>query len=77
MPALFHAYTREEHVGFIENSVKHIKERVRCVCHAAGYKRYTRLMTISFIERVVDMLKKFPSENDISEYLVPSTIVEG
>ena len=56
LPALFHAYAREEHVGFIENSVKHIKERVRCVCHAAPYKRYTRLMMISLIEGVLDML---------------------
>jgi hypothetical protein len=34
-------------------------------------------MTISLIEGVVDVLKKIPSENSISEELVPSTIVEG
>ena len=57
--------------------MKHIKERVQCVCHAAPYKRYTRLMTISLIEGVVDILNFFPSENGISEDLAPSTIVEG
>ena len=50
---------------------------MRCVCHAALCKRYTRLMIMSSIEGVVDMLNFFPSETDMSEDLKTSMIVEG
>ena len=77
LPINFHAYSKDEHVGFIENAVKFIKERVICVCYTVPYRKYTILTTRSLIEGVIDILNLFPSENGISEDLGPSTIVEG
>ena len=56
IPANFHAYAKDKNVGFIENSVKFVKERVTSVCHAAPYKKFTRLMKRSLIEGVINIL---------------------
>ena len=72
-----HIYAKEEHVYFIKNAIKTIKERAQPVCHTAPYRRYTFLMTQSLIEGVIDMLNFFPSKNAISDTMGPAVIVEG
>ena len=64
-------------MGFIENAIKTIKERARSVCHTEPYRRYTFLMTQSLIEGVIDMLNFFPSNNTISDTMVPAMMVKG
>ena len=34
LPTITHIYGRDEHVGFIEQAIKVIKERCRCICHS-------------------------------------------
>ena len=45
--------------------------------HTVPYRRYMRLMTQSLVEGVIDMLIFFPSENEISDTMVPAMLVEG
>ena len=68
---------RDEHVGPVERSIRTIKERARCTCHALPYKRYTTIMIQSLIENVVYWLNNFPAEDGISDHLSPAAIVEG
>ena len=72
-----HIYTQGEHVGIIERSIRTIKERARCICHALPYKSITRLMTKSVVRNCVKWLNAFPSENGISSTLSPCNLVEG
>ena len=70
-----HIYATDEHVGFIENAIRHVKERVRCVCHGAPYQKYTRLMTTSVVEGTIDLINIFPTGNGISVDMSPAMIV--
>ena len=76
-PTIFHIYARGEHVGFIENAVKTIKERARSTCHSTPYRRYTKLMTQSLIAGVIDIINFFPSKNAVSDTMSPAMLVEG
>ena len=76
-PINLHIYAKEEHVEFIENSIKTIKERARCVCHTEPYRIYMRLMMQSLVEGVIYMLNFFPSKNAISDTMGPAMLVEG
>ena len=75
-PINLHIYAKEEHVGFIDNAIKKIKERARSVCHTTPYRRYTSLMTQSLIKVIIDMLNLFPSKNAISDTMGPAMLVE-
>ena len=66
-----------EHDGFIERSVQTIKEHVRSMCHSVPYKRFTKLMVNSLIDRVVYWLNAFTPANGISCTLSPENIVLG
>ena len=44
-PKVMHIYAKNEHVGFIENAIKTVKERTRCTSQDAPFNRYTKLMT--------------------------------
>ena len=76
-PSLLHAYAKEEHVGFIENCNKVVKEHARVAVNGLLYKRYPKLMTMSLIEHITDLLNLFPSKGSISQNMSPATIVEG
>ena len=73
----FHIYTQGEHVGIVERSIRTIKERGRCICHALPYKRISRLMTRSVVNNSVKWLNAFPSDDGISSTLSPRNLVEG
>jgi hypothetical protein len=68
---------RNEHVGPVERSIRTIKERARCTCHALPYKRYTKVMVRSLVEQSVHWLNNFPADDGVSEVLSPATIVQG
>ena len=77
LPTILHVYAKEEHVGFIENAIKTVKERVRTMCHAVPYRKFTKLMTKSVVEGAVDLLNAFPSKNSVSDVISPSAIIQG
>lgn len=77
LPTIVHAYSKNEHVGEVENTVKFIKMRARCVCHSTPYKRFIILMTRSLIELVVDMINVFPRKNGVSDTMSPAAMVDG
>ena len=57
-PVNVHVYAYGEHVGFIENGVKTVKERTRAMCNLVPYTRYTVLMTQIVVEMATEMIKK-------------------
>ena len=77
LPAKLHICEKGAHVGGIERSIRHVKERARCTCHAVPYKRYTKLMTKALVEGVIYWLNNFPSKNGISQTMSPASIVLG
>ena len=77
MPISLEITGRDEHDGFVERSVRVIKERSRCTCHSIPYRAYPKLMTNSMIENVVNWLNAFPFKSGISQSMGPSTIVLG
>ena len=76
-PSLFHSYAKNEHVGPIENCNKVIKERGRAIVNGLPYDKYPKLMVVSLVEHVTDMLNSFPSKESISCTMSPAMIVEG
>ena len=77
LPALINIYGKDEHVGFLERSVRLVKERCRCMCHALPYKYFTRLMVRALVACAIRWLNAFPMEDGISDTMSPSMIVEG
>ena len=76
-PSILHSYAKNEHVGFIENCNKLIKERGRAIVNGLPYNKYPKIMIISLMEHVTDMLNIFPSKESVSDTMSPATIVEG
>ena len=76
-PALLHIYAANEHVGLLERGIRAVKDRSRCICHAAPYRRYPKLMVTYLLDHVVTNLNDFHSKNSISYTISPGTIVEG
>ena len=62
-PVNVHVYAEGEHVGFIENGVKTVKERTREICKSVPYTRYTVLMKRTVVEISTEMINAFPSKN--------------
>ena len=78
LPALIiNIYGKGKHVGFLELSIRFIKERCRCICHALPYKYFTRLMVRALVACVINWLNAFPMEGGISDAMGPSMIVKG
>ena len=76
-PAALNIVARGEHLGPIERSVRTIKERVRCSCHAIPYKRIPKLMTQSVVEKTVTWLNAFAARDGVSQTLSPAAIILG
>ena len=58
-PINVHVYAKGEHIGFIENGVKTVKERTRKMCNLVPYTRYTVLMKQSVVEMATEMINAF------------------
>ena len=63
-PGLLEVYPNKEHVGFIERSIREIKERARATCQNLPYQRLTKLMAKELIFGIVTALNTFANEND-------------
>ena len=74
---ILHIYAREEHVGVVERQIRSLKERLCSVIHGLPYKRYPKLMFISMVAHVVEMMNRFPKNNGLSSNMSPSEIIEG
>ena len=73
-PAQVHVYSPGEHVGFIENSNKTVKERMRCVVHSLPYDEVPRIFVICLVQHVVGYLN---NEKKQGRTLSPNAIVTG
>lgn len=70
-------YPPNEHVNEVERSIRTMKERSRCTCHAVPYTIYTKLMTEHLVKYVTQWLNTFPSETSVCKYMSPAAIIEG
>ena len=77
LPATLEPYARGEHVGFIERSIREIKERARATCAGLPFKRYPKIMVVELMNGIVHMLDTFTTTNNIGTNLSPGMIVEG
>ena len=73
----FEICAANQHTPEIERCVRSVKDRCRCMCHSAPFKRYTKLMTIHLIFTCVKWLNSFPSQNSFSKSMSPAKILEG
>ena len=48
LPINVEIYATNEHVAPIERQIRTTKERTRCTCHAAPYRKYPKIMTIIY-----------------------------
>ena len=76
-PYHLHTCTANEHIGYINISIRTIKERVRCGCHSITYKKFTKLMKRYLVQDMITCLNMFPSKIGISINLGPSSIILG
>ena len=56
IPTTVYVYAPGEHVSFIENSNKTVKERMRSVVHGLPYDQVPRIVVISLVQHVVGHL---------------------
>ena len=77
LPATFHAYGKDEHVGLIERSNRTVKNKARTMTHAVPYQRMPKLMVIGLVHAAVKWINVFPSKNGVSKSMSPATIVLG
>ena len=77
LPALFHIYGKDKHVGLIERSNQMVKNKARTMTHAAPYQYIPKVMVIGFITEAAKWINAFPSMNGISKTMSPATIVQG
>ena len=73
-PATVHVYAPGEHVGFIENSNKTVKERMRSVVHGLPYAQVPRIVVISLVQHVLGHLNH---EKKQGRSMSPTAIVTG
>ena len=77
LPALFHIYGKEEHVGLIERSNRTVKEKARTMTHATPYVKIPKVMVIGLITGAVRWINAFPHKDGVSTTMSPATIVQG
>ena len=75
LPALFHIYGKDEHVGLIERSNRTIKNKARTITHSIPYKKIPKIMMIGLIYGSIKWLNASPSMKGMSKTISPSTIV--
>ena len=73
---ILHEYAREEHVGVIERQIRSLKERLRSVIQGLPYKKYPKLMCISMVTHVAEMMNQFVHKNGLSSIMSPAELVE-
>ena len=64
-PVNLYVYAKGEHVGFIENGVKTVKERTRALCNLVPYTKYTVFMTRKVVEMATEMITLFPQKMEL------------
>ena len=70
-------YATKEHVGYIETKIKFIRERVRCVMATMSFKQVQKLVVISSIKHVTEMVNRLPRGKDLAAKVSPVYLVEG
>ena len=76
-PTLTHIHLRDDHVGFIERSVRTIKERFRSTCIKMTFRSIKMLMVRSLFEVITDVLNAFPSKNLITQTIITAITIKG
>ena len=76
-PAVLNIVGAGAHVGFIEEDIRVIKERARCITCALPFTFYPKIMIRFLIKWILRNLNAFPSKNSVSDSMGPSMIVCG
>ena len=75
-PAIdLHCVPRNKHKPTVENMIKTIKERVRCLWHSLPYVTMPKLMVKFMVKLQAKWLNAFPPKGGISAYYSPRVIM--
>ena len=69
--------SENEHVPYIEQRIRVVKEKIRSVRHILTFNNISKLFTIYIVFTVVRMLKYFPVKGGVSAILSPKNIFSG
>lgn len=70
-------YATQEHVGYIENEIKFIKERMRCVLATMPFEQVPKLVVLSAVKHVTETVNRLPRGKDLAAKVSPAYLVEG
>ena len=77
IPVSLNLVARGEHCGDIENSIKFLKERLRCLWNGLPFRCMPRVMITAGIGFCNNMINALPAGDGISDTLSSATIVTG
>ena len=66
-----------EHVGYIERSIRTVKECTRCHVHRLPYTKYPRIMVKGLVKKVIMGTNDLPAEDGVSDDISPGGLVVG
>ena len=67
----------DSHVPRVENSIKFVKERVRCIQSELPFKKLPRRFTIEIVKRVVVLINSFARKSGVHSVMSPRQIMFG
>lgn len=67
----------DSHVPRIENSIKFVKERVRCVQSELPFEKLPRRFTMEIVKRVVVLINSFARKSGVHSVMSPRQIMFG
>ena len=59
-PSNLNIYAQGINIPTIKKSIQTINQGARCTTNSVPYKKYTRLMTISLVEFIINSRRSFP-----------------
>ena len=74
-PSTLNMAARNEHLPEVEHSVRTVKKIIRCTSNGLPYKLIPKLMVNSMVTWINTNINDVLDENEISDYIRPSTLV--
>ena len=67
----------DSHVPRVENAIKFVKERVRCVQSELPFRKLPRRFTIELVKRIVVLINSFARKSGVHSVMSPRQIMFG
>jgi hypothetical protein len=77
LPIPVNVAAADDHVAKVEQSIRTVKERVRCTVQGLPFRRIPKLMIRAVVEGAHKALNLFPARDGASDVMSPLTIMSG